>query len=109
MTDDTRIDKIQKLLAKAERASTPEEGETFYAKAQELMAKWAIDDAMLRANKQSSDDKVTSKQITINKSKLWKSLVTLVDQIARANDVRAVYTDPGPGQKPFVTLVGVHQ
>jgi hypothetical protein len=39
-------DKIQKLLAKAE-STTPQEAELLFAKAQELMAKYAIDEAML--------------------------------------------------------------
>lgn len=41
------VEKIRKLLAKAEGASTPEEAETFFAKVEELMAKWEISDAEL--------------------------------------------------------------
>lgn len=41
-------DKIAKLLAKAE-STTPEEAEMLTSKAQELMSKWAIDEAMVEA------------------------------------------------------------
>lgn len=45
---ETMADKIAKLLLKAE-STTPEEAEELYQKAQELMAKYAIDEAMLEA------------------------------------------------------------
>jgi hypothetical protein len=51
MTDDLKAkyaDKIAKLLAKAE-STTPEEAEMLTAKAQELMAQYAIDEAMIEA------------------------------------------------------------
>jgi len=49
--DDLRVkyaEKIAKLLAKAE-STTPEEAEALTAKAQELMAQYAIDEAMIEA------------------------------------------------------------
>lgn len=42
------VDKINKLLRKAE-STTPQEAELLFAKAAELMAKYAIDEAMLKA------------------------------------------------------------
>lgn len=45
---ETYADKIAKLLRKAE-STTPEEAELLYAKAQELMTKYAIDEAMINA------------------------------------------------------------
>jgi hypothetical protein len=50
VTEDNRAEKVRKLLAKADRAATPEEAEAFYSKAHELMTKWALDEAVLRAN-----------------------------------------------------------
>lgn len=47
-TQEKYADKIAKLLAKAE-STTPEEAESLTAKAQELMSKWAIDEAMVEA------------------------------------------------------------
>lgn len=45
---ETYAEKIAKLLAKAE-STTPEEAELLMSKAQELMTKYAIDEAMLRS------------------------------------------------------------
>jgi hypothetical protein len=46
--DDARLTKIEALLRKAEDpAATEAEAEAFMAKAQELMTKWSIDEAML--------------------------------------------------------------
>jgi len=45
-----RLDRVRKLLAKAERAGTPEEAETYTAKAVELMARHGIDEALLAAD-----------------------------------------------------------
>jgi hypothetical protein len=44
-----RLDRVRKLLAKAERAGTPEEADTYNAKAVELMARHGIDEALLAA------------------------------------------------------------
>jgi hypothetical protein len=46
------LDKIRALLAKAESTKFPEEAKAFTAKAQELMTKYSIDDAMLNAGKE---------------------------------------------------------
>jgi hypothetical protein len=48
MSDDKKINVINGLLRKAE-STTPEEAELLFAKAAELMAKYQIDEAMLRA------------------------------------------------------------
>lgn len=104
--DESKLDKIQKLLAKAERAGTPEESDTFFAKAQELMSKWSIDAAML-ASTRKEKAKVVHKQLVINKSGLWKSNLTLLTCIARPNDVQTVITQPRrSGEKPVAHLIG---
>src|SRR5437868_13324419 len=56
MTQDKWADKIAALLRKAE-STTPEEAELLMAKAQELMAKYAIDEAMLNAARGVKDRK----------------------------------------------------
>lgn len=48
-TRSDRLDRVRKLLAKAERAGTPQEAETYNAKAVELMARHGIDEALLAA------------------------------------------------------------
>jgi hypothetical protein len=47
MTEDSRLNKIVKLLAQAESTTHPEEAKTFSAKAQALMTEWQIDEAQL--------------------------------------------------------------
>ncbi|NMI00055.1 DUF2786 domain-containing protein [Pseudonocardia acidicola] len=52
----TTLDRIRKLLAKAERAGTEAEAETYNAKAVELMARHGIDEALLAAADPGRDD-----------------------------------------------------
>jgi hypothetical protein len=51
--DDRRLATVRGLLAKAEASEFPEEAEAFFNKASELIARYAIDDALLWAE---SDD-----------------------------------------------------
>ena len=55
--------KIAGLLAKAERAGSPEEAEAFAAKAEQMMVKYAIDAAMLGAT--TSSDTVIVRAVDI--------------------------------------------
>src|SRR5512134_846180 len=63
-TQEAWADKISKLLRKAE-TTTPEEAEALYAKAQELMAKYAIDEAMLRRAGELSTDEILEEEFVI--------------------------------------------
>lgn len=91
-------DTIAKLLKKAERAGTPEESETFFAKAQELMAKYAIDAMTVHAAMNAGDKdplgplcrriiKVSSSYATADAS--------LVNVIALANDCKVLFDRHG--------------
>src|SRR5690606_31701227 len=51
---DRRLDTIRALLAKAEATDFPEEAEAFFAKASELISRWAIDEALLWAGADAS-------------------------------------------------------
>jgi len=55
---ETYAEKINKLLAKAESTTFGPEQDALIAKAQELMAKWAIDDAMLAAVRGVETDEI---------------------------------------------------
>lgn len=50
-----RLDRIRKLLAKAEATPYPEEAETFMEKVSELVARWGIDEARLWADAAPAD------------------------------------------------------
>jgi Protein of unknown function (DUF2786) len=52
----TKLATVRKLLAKAERAATAAESETYTAKAVELMARHGIDTALLAAAEPGSDE-----------------------------------------------------
>lgn len=109
--DAKKADIVAKLLAKAERAGTEAEAQTFYAKAEQLMIKWSIDAEMLRAAKDASDPgssaKIGRKNIVFNKSKIWKNHANLLWAIARALEVKAVLVDyKAKGCKPNMVLVG---
>lgn len=107
--DDAKVAKLQKVLYQAERAGTPEEAETFYAMAQELMAKWSIDAAMLAASRTTTVASQVARRITkFNKSKIWRNHANLLWAIARANDVKAVLCDYSKykGMKPEMHIIG---
>ncbi len=109
--DAKKTEIVAKLLAKAERAGTEAEAETFYAKAQELMIKWSIDEQMLRAARDASDPsgaiKIGKKSIEFNKSKIWKNHCNLLWSICRALGVKGVLFDyKVKGYKPKMVMVG---
>lgn len=107
--DESKIAKIEALLKKAERTNFAEEAETYYAKAQELMAKWAIDEAMLRSTRKERG-KPVHKTMEIKKSGLWKSNLTLISCLARPNDVQILITTPrGSGERPIVHMIGFEE
>lgn len=84
------LERVRALLAKAESTTFPEEAEALTAKAQELMARHAIDAAMLDAARAGGDTTVVGWRIGIDDPYAdAKSL--LIDRIADANRCRAVW------------------
>lgn len=86
-----RLVKIQKLLAKAERAGTEAEAAAFFAKAEELMHKWAIDDAMLAAAGKRDTDVIEQRAFRWTGSSLsttWDADMHLMVVISRNHNVR---------------------
>jgi hypothetical protein len=94
--------KIRALLAKAESTDFPEEAESFTAKAQELMARHAIDRAVLHA----SGDKAArgapiARRIHID-DPYARAKVQLLSSVGDANTVSVVWTEA----YGFATVVG---
>lgn len=90
---DKRLDKIQKLLAKAERTNHPEEAAAFTAKAQELMTLWAVDDAMLQAARKGAEpEKLERRFVDIDYSPYQTPHEQLLMVVCRTNDVEVVFT-----------------
>lgn len=88
--DEKYADKIAKLLRKAESTS-PEEAEALFAKAQELMARYAITEQMLayKRNESRTDEEITRDTIFIHSS-YSRALFQVASSIAKANGCRVL-------------------
>jgi hypothetical protein len=89
---DRMLDKLAKILAKAENASTPEEAATYMKKAQSLATLGSIDLAVARQHtaKKEQREQPTHKHITIGQPRKNNNarLVNLFIAIADNNDVK---------------------
>jgi hypothetical protein len=95
-----QLARIRALLAKAEATTYAEEAEAFSAKAQELMARHSIDDALLAAR---SGDRTLPGAVRIGIDNPYESAkALLLDAVASANRSQAVW-DKHNG---FCTVVG---
>ena len=98
--DQRMLDRVRALLAKAESTDFPEEAEAFTAKAQELMARYRIDHALLVAATGERDQPATRRVAVDNPYEAPKSL--LLQVVAEANSCRAVWAK----RFGFTTIVG---
>lgn len=83
-----RLEKIRAILAKAEATNFPEEAKAFASKAQELMARWSIDEAMLNAGK--VDNTIERSDIWIDANEYRAPKVQVLSAVASANDCHLV-------------------
>jgi hypothetical protein len=84
-------DKIAKLLAKAESTKSSEEAEMLFAKAQELMSQYSIDEAMLNASRAAGQrgDAVTAEEfVTVGIYRF--PLSELCHRVLLLNDIKVV-------------------
>lgn len=94
------LTRIRALLAKAEATGFPEEAEALTTKAQELMARHSIDEALLAARTHSRE---TPGACRIGVEPPYESAkAILLDAVASANRCRAVWND----DLGFTTVVG---
>jgi hypothetical protein len=96
-------ERISALLDKAESTSYPAEAEAFMAKAQELMARHAIDEAMLDAAR-GSHDEIAHVEMTIRPPYASAKSV-LLNAVAASNRCRLVVSKRPNGQV-LCALVG---
>lgn len=102
---DRRLATIRSLLAKAESTEYPEEAEAFFAKASELISRWAIDEAVLWASADASQRESPDElQIVVHAPYMAQKAV-LVSAVASAHDCRAVRLVGGPGSSTEVISV----
>lgn len=92
-------ERVRALLAKAESTNFPDEAEAFTAKAQELIARHAIDLAMLEGEQPTTD--TTGRRVLID-DPYGRAKSILVSVIAEVNRCRAVFSE-WPG---FTTVFG---
>lgn len=93
---DNITNKISALLAKAESTDSPHEAEALLAKAQEMMIKHAIDEAML-GDRTDTDEQVGSEYVDLSAkgSPGSQALCLLMCEIARANSVTPLVAADG--------------
>ncbi|WP_329013377.1 MULTISPECIES: DUF2786 domain-containing protein [unclassified Streptomyces] len=94
------LGRIRALLAKAERTGYPEEAEALTAKAQELMARHSVDEALIAASAPAPDAPGACR-IGVEPP-YEQAKAVLLDAVARANHCRAVWNEPFG----FSTVVG---
>ena len=88
---DRLLNRIRALLAKAEATEHSAEAETFTAKAQELMTRHAVDEALLQAG---AEEQVAVSTIRVHLQSPYASVkVLLLSSVALANRARTVYHD----------------
>lgn len=105
MSDEKMVERIAKLLAKAEGTDNEAEANTFMAAAQRLMTKHAIAESMIRAAGRRQANEIITKVIEVRRT-WWRTDLNLVGVIAIANDCQYYGTAPlrrGPG---WITVVG---
>ncbi|MFP3988784.1 DUF2786 domain-containing protein [Streptomyces sp. E11-3] len=93
--------RIRALLAKAEATDFPEEAEALTTKAQELMARHSIDEALLAAKGGQAKDTPAACRIGVD-APYETAKAILLDAAATANHCRAVWNEP----LGFSTLIG---
>ena len=104
-TTEAYVARIAALLDKAESTPFEAEAEAFLAKAQELMARHAIDEAMLEDARPASDAIAHDGLLIVAPYSSAKS--SLLGAVARANRCRVV-VERRPNGRTYCTIVG-HQ
>lgn len=102
-TTETWLNRVEALLAKAGSTEFPDEAEALMAKAQELMARHSIDDAMLAAAGRQAGDTVTSELVVIS-APYATAKAALLGAVARANHCQCVMSAAGDGAQRCVVL-----
>jgi hypothetical protein len=93
------VSRVQGLLAKAESTTFPEEAEALVAKAQELMARYAIDEAVAQ-QRDHRGERPEMRQMNID-APYASAKTTLLTSVGHANFVQVVFNGTGRA-----TLVG---
>lgn len=104
--DDTMLERIRRLLVKAERASTEHERDAYNGKAAELLAKYGIDEALIAAEDPNSHlpgDRRIDIDDPYARQKIW-----LIGAVAAALRCRAVHQKARDPQRPKRLMHRIH-
>lgn len=85
------VGRVQALLAKAESTEFPEEAEALIAKAQELMTRHSIDEAVAQ-QRRAAGTKPSMRKLRVE-APYARAKVTLLTQIGHTNLVQVVFND----------------
>jgi hypothetical protein len=91
--DATLVERVRKLLAKAEATGNAHEAEVFARKAAELIARHRIDPYHLAAGPRSGE--LAVRRIPLGRGAYVRARLSLLMAVASANDVRVVF-EAGP-------------
>jgi hypothetical protein len=95
---ETRVERIKKLLALAERGATEEERDAFNAKATALMVQWGIEDAMLNNQPQTGNESITTRLFRVDVPKAYSYEYAKIGiQIANALGAKGLYQKKADG------------
>lgn len=101
VVDERMLSRIRRLLAKAEATQFPAEAEALTAAAQERMARYSIDAAMLAATAVDQRDQPVGRRIGID-NPYESAKAVLLNAVAKANRCRSVWTK----SLGFCTVIG---
>lgn len=105
--EDRRLATVRNLLSKAEATEFPEEAEAFFAKASELIGRWAIDEAMLwdgadRGGREMPDEL----QLVVHGPYLPQKAI-LIAGVASAHGCRAIRLRGASGSRTeTISIIG---
>lgn len=102
--DDRRLATIRGLLAKAEATEFPEEAEAFFDKASELIARYAVDEALLWATDTTARESPTELRLVVHAPYLGQKAV-LVGRVAAAHGCRAIRFGSGSARDGEVMAI----
>lgn len=102
-TSDDWLRRVHALLAKAESTEFPAEAETLLAKAQELMERHAIDEAMLHAARPGDRDQIITACVVVETPYAGPKS-SLLSRVADANRCRVVIQGGGRGARTCVVI-----
>ena len=88
MTDDKVLSRVRALLAKAESTTFPEEAEALTAKAQELIARYSIDEAMAASPRRDRDGPML--RAIVVPPPYASAKTSLLGSVARANRCQVI-------------------